>query len=179
MSKVSSIARRLKYTYIPQGKEANTREATKNSYALVVEAKDRKYSDILTSVMENNDASKSIQNLRSTKKGNQLIVTEKNEKALVEIQKLINVDQEPVIARVAGPMKNGVHLLNNVRPTTNNTKAAILTINKVIADTILQKKEIRVGMVNCKEEQQLKMNRCYKCWLYDHTARDCNGPDRS
>ncbi|KAL3277123.1 hypothetical protein HHI36_012479 [Cryptolaemus montrouzieri] len=128
--------------------------------------------------MKNNDASKSIKNLRSTEEGNLLIVTEKNEKALEKIQKLINEDEAPVTTRVAGPMKKMESIflremdatttqediiksiqkitrnlketefkISNARPNSNYTKAATLTIDKLIADAILQKKEIRLGMM--------------------------------
>ncbi|KAK4887181.1 hypothetical protein RN001_003452 [Aquatica leii] len=34
-------------------------------------------------------------------------------------------------------------------------------------------------MVRCKLEKHVKMERCFKCWSYNHRARDCDGPDRS
>ncbi|KAK4880428.1 hypothetical protein RN001_008574 [Aquatica leii] len=34
-------------------------------------------------------------------------------------------------------------------------------------------------MVRCQLEKHVKMERCFKCWSYNHRARDCDGPDRS
>ncbi|CAH1103759.1 unnamed protein product [Psylliodes chrysocephalus] len=69
--------------------------------------------------------------------------------------------------------------ISELRPLSNNTKAATVAINKTDGEMLLKERHIRIGIVRCRIEKKLTIPRCYKCWSYDHDARLCNGPDRT
>lgn len=33
-------------------------------------------------------------------------------------------------------------------------------------------------MVRCRVERRVRVDKCHRCWAFDHLARECMGPDR-
>lgn len=68
--------------------------------------------------------------------------------------------------------------IGELRPNKNNTLAVTLTCDKETAETLDKERSIRIGMVRCGIEPKVEMQRCTKCWNYDHNSRECTGVDR-
>lgn len=67
--------------------------------------------------------------------------------------------------------------LGELRPLQNNTQSATVRLDKYSAETLINRGEVRVGLVTCRVERQLKLDRCRKCWQYGHHMKDCKATD--
>lgn len=65
-----------------------------------------------------------------------------------------------------------------LRPMANQTVATTLRADKKAAEALLLKGKIRVGLIHCRIEKRVSLNKCNKCWSYDHDTQACKGPDR-
>lgn len=78
-----------------------------------------------------------------------------------------------------GSTKKGQYTLGELRPNARNTMAVTLTVCREDAEKIIENKEIQIGLVRCSVEKRIALNRCFKCWSFDHQTTECKGPDRS
>lgn len=69
--------------------------------------------------------------------------------------------------------------IGKMRQGARDTQTVTITIDEDASQTILNRKSIRIGMVECSAEKRITVPRCYKCWSYDHSVKNCDGPDRS
>lgn len=83
------------------------------------------------------------------------------------------------LTKILGTWDEEYNRLSELRPQSNETQAATLTVKKEEAVKLLRAEHIRVGLVRCRIEKRLRISRCTKCWEYDHKANDCNGPSRA
>lgn len=151
---------------------------------------------------------KEIKNIRSTKDGKLLITTSRDTVAMEALQGAISrkstdvktwklgqekpstviirsMDAETtmeevtaaVVERIGLPAANSIKI-GNLRPNANNTQAVTIGLSKEEADKLINKKRIRIGIVECAVEERIDLERCRKCGAYDHHIKDCKGPDR-
>ena len=66
-----------------------------------------------------------------------------------------------------------------LRPYRQNTQAVTVTLPRSKARQMVQQGQLRVGPTCCTIEKRLEIKKCQKCWGFDHSARECKGPDRS
>lgn len=69
--------------------------------------------------------------------------------------------------------------VSDLRPARSNTQRATIILEKEAATKLLAKRYIRVGFTRCFIEKRVEMERCFKCWGYNHKSENCNGTDRT
>lgn len=74
---------------------------------------------------------------------------------------------------------NGEINIASLRPGYANTQTAVVIVNKESAEQLNKIKYVRIGLPNCKIQQKVQIEKCYRCWGAGHNARECNGTDRS
>lgn len=197
-------ARRTKY--VSQEKKQ------RDTHDLIVEQKGKDYKSLLGIIkthINNIPVSKAIKNIRSTKEGKLLIILEKNENAIQELEETINniskeiktrrpgqntmmdtlhirgmyavtqaKDVVEAIENKIGPNGGKIKTISEIRPNANNTQAITISSSKEDADKLALEGQLRIGVVNCTVEKRINLQRCFRCWCYDHIAEGCKGPDR-
>lgn len=56
---------------------------------------------------------------------------------------------------------------------------AKIKMDKAWGDRLMDEGGVKIGLVRCKMKKWIEVQRCYKCWGYEHEAKSCRGPDRS
>ncbi|XP_071052973.1 uncharacterized protein [Onthophagus taurus] len=154
------------------------------------------------------DIKNAIKSVRSTKDGKVLITTDRNESIIKKAQEAIRtMPGEKAQVRIVGEEKETLHIrgmdastdnmeiveaiettlgepnidlyTSELRPMKSNTQAVTVTLDKKKADILLKTGRIKIGLTRCRIEKRIKLERCFRCWDYGHTARDCKGIDRS
>jgi hypothetical protein len=69
--------------------------------------------------------------------------------------------------------------IKSLRPTYQGEQMATIILNEVDARTLGKENGIRVGLSICKAIERIEVIRCYRCWEYDHIAKNCQKEDRS
>ena len=69
-------------------------------------------------------------------------------------------------------------IVKSVRPTKNENKIATLLVAEEDANRLLKMGKVKIGFEICRIEERITLRRCYKCWQYDHQAKECTGEDR-
>lgn len=57
--------------------------------------------------------------------------------------------------------------------TKNEVRHIPMTMPETLANTLLKKKTLTFGFQDCRIQQYVTIQRCYKCLQYDHMAKDC------
>ncbi|CAH1107100.1 unnamed protein product [Psylliodes chrysocephalus] len=158
-------------------------------------------------IVGTNQSAKAIRSLRSTKDGKLLLTLEKDQQALNNLQnalkdstmglktkrlgraQLTAIHIRGMEADTTTDIKNAVievtgtwdeeNKLSELRPLSNDTLAATLTIKPGHADKILEEGTLRIGLVKCRIEKRLNITKCQRCWSHEHYSDKCTGPDRS
>lgn len=154
------------------------------------------------------DIRKSIKSIRSTKDGKVLITTDKDQDVIEKAQEAIRaMPGERMEVRKVGDDTETLYIrgmdistekeeikeaiertleetnidiqTSELRPMRNNTQAITVTISKRKAETLLKKGPLKIGLTRCRVERKVNVDRCFRCWDYNHTAKECKGPDRS
>lgn len=68
--------------------------------------------------------------------------------------------------------------LSKLRLNAGNTQAITVTLPEKEAQTLLEQKTIRIGLVKCGVREHVNLQRCRRCWSFNHIEDQCNGPDR-
>jgi len=69
--------------------------------------------------------------------------------------------------------------VTSLRQSYGETQAATVMTTKQVAQRLTQEGHIRIGLANCKIRERIDLQTCYRCWEVGHTAKNCDGPDRS
>ncbi|CAG9764433.1 unnamed protein product [Ceutorhynchus assimilis] len=172
------------------------KQKERKTYALVVDAGDQSYEETLKSVktklrkldenssIEDEEAmekiQKQIQNREGKTEGSVWKLEERNEKEYIHIRGVdAFIDIEEVKKALSENIQNinsKNYKLSELRPASDNTQVITLTINKIDAESLLAKGTIKIGLVRCKLKRRVRMNRCYRCWGYDHLQKGWNEP---
>ncbi|KAJ8932448.1 hypothetical protein NQ314_014644 [Rhamnusium bicolor] len=68
--------------------------------------------------------------------------------------------------------------MSELRPNTRNTQAVTITLERTKAEELLKHPYLRVGFSRANMERKINVPRCRKCWAYEHSEKDCKGPNR-
>lgn len=83
------------------------------------------------------------------------------------------------IEETVGTIKEENCKMGELRPYGKNNQAITLTLERKLADELINKRNIRVGLVICQVDPHINVPKCFRCWAYDHEAKHCRGPDRT
>lgn len=64
-------------------------------------------------------------------------------------------------------------VISDPRRNARNTKAVTVTLRSDLAERLLSRGNLRVGLANCGVARRLSVPSCRKCYSYDHLAKDC------
>ncbi|CAG9815533.1 unnamed protein product [Phaedon cochleariae] len=157
--------------------------------------------------LKGNEATKIIRSIRKRKDENVLITMEDNKPEMGKIEKAIEEaagtlrvketgrDQETIhirglditatkkevvehIEKMVGELDTQYIRISELRPNARNTQAITVTLEKEKAEILLKQPYIRIGLSRGKMERRIKVPRCSKCWAYEHSKEECDGPDR-
>ncbi|XP_066157733.1 uncharacterized protein [Euwallacea fornicatus] len=86
--------------------------------------------------------------------------------------------KQAIMTRVIGLSEDDFSL-GDMRANKWDTQAVTVVMGEKVADELMKDPYIRIGYVRCRMEKRLEVKRCYKCWGFEHEARECTGKDRS
>ncbi|CAH1384896.1 unnamed protein product, partial [Tenebrio molitor] len=85
--------------------------------------------------------------------------------------------KESVIA--TGLIKRKERLMvKALRPAYGESQTATITAIEEDARRIIKEGTVRVGLSLCAAQERLDLEKCYRCWAFDHKTVGCKGPDR-
>lgn len=127
-----------------------------------------------------NDLSKAIENALGQGR-----VKKQGKKEHAQIFYIRGLDQtatvddvmEALVDRV-GPIEADEIKFSPLRPYGRGNQTITVHIAGKYAENLMVSSEIRVGLVRCKLEKHIDLERCRKCWAFDHNTSECNGEDR-
>ncbi|KAJ8931220.1 hypothetical protein NQ314_015891 [Rhamnusium bicolor] len=179
--------------------------------AFIIEDSDKYYKTILNGVktqIGSDLSSKIIKEIRSTKDGKLLMITDTSDEAAKELKSLMEkatdtmkdrrfamaskmeiihikglnatTQKENVENAIATKLdnKDAQFKVSDLRPNISYTMAATLAIGCAEAERVLRDDFIRVNLVRCPAQKRINVPRCSKFWSYDYKVVDCKGLDR-
>jgi len=60
-----------------------------------------------------------------------------------------------------------------VNKNIRGEQTAVLTMVSTDADKALNLRSVRIGFSDCRMQERIKVDRCFKCWQFGHNARAC------
>lgn len=102
------------------------------------------------------------------------VLNVKNLDSLVERK-----DIESSLKNILNTGQNDPVEILNIRPNNDETQTATIRISKLQAKILFTLKDFKIGLNKCKFEERIELERCYKCWRYDHKSKDCVNKDIS
>lgn len=60
-----------------------------------------------------------------------------------------------------------------VNKNARDEQSAVITLIAGDAEKLLSMRKIRVGFSDCYVQERIKVDRCFKCWQFGHSARTC------
>jgi len=67
----------------------------------------------------------------------------------------------------------------SLRKHLGGSQSALVLAPATTTRKFLSAGRVRVGLVSCRVRQREEKVRCYRCHEFGHTARECEGPDKS
>ena len=157
---------------------------------------------------DNKGANQQIRNLRGTREGDLVITTTAGGDEMVNLKRLLSGTGELKVrtSRRAKKKDSTVYLkgmdavatkkevaeavmretgempvrVGELRPYYGSCQAVTLTVTPEMAQSLVKKGTIRVGLNLCGASERVVITQCYRCWDYGHIAAACGGKvDRS
>lgn len=69
--------------------------------------------------------------------------------------------------------------VTNLRPSWGHCQIATIRTDAKIANRLLHEGFITVGYTRCRVYERIEVKRCSRCWGFNHSIKECNGPNRS
>lgn len=186
------------------------KEKPKSTYAFIVDGGGQNFKEALGNVKESLRTCGNglrIRNLRSTRDGKVMIITDRDAETAENIRKAVGSCRSDIKVRKVGEIKindtvyirgmdaltkkaevtealtnEGIptseYILGDLRPARNDTRSITIRVTRESAERLVQLKFIKVGMVRCVVVEHVNVLRCFRCWELGHRAIDCNGPNR-
>lgn len=127
-----------------------------------------------------NDLSEAIENTLG-----QSSVRKQGEKENEEILYIRGLDQTVTVDEVmealenrVGPIQAAEIRLSPLRPYGRGNQTITVNIAGKYLEKLMETSEIRVGLVRCRMEKHIELERCHRCWAFDHKTTECKGEDR-
>lgn len=79
--------------------------------------------------------------------------------------------REALLAACTPEHADQVKLIAN--KNTRGEQSAVVTLVAKDAEKLLGMRTIRIGFSDCYIHERIKVDRCYKCWQFGHSARTC------
>lgn len=64
-----------------------------------------------------------------------------------------------------------------VNKNMRGEQTAVVTMTSTDAEKLVNLRTIRIGFSDCYVQERVKVDRCYKCWQFGHSARSCGNQD--
>lgn len=192
-----------------QGEAREKADPRKRSSAIIIRTQGKGYSQVLKSIKETitaKDDKPTVNGITETKKGDVLIMMDNEDNAISLQEALVGkftsenvvlktgrkrilhikgIDAVSCKADIEQAIKyatfdiQGNTEVTNIRPCYGNCQNATVRTNDEIADRLLHNGFVVIGFTRCKITERIEVERCNRCWAYDHSKKNCNGPDRT
>lgn len=176
---------------------------------VVVKRGEATYAELLKNVKDNVDIQKAgiqVRSIRKTLKGDLLLEVEGGQIKATELKEAIeekvdnevhitnygtvlhvlDIDATTTIKDVENGINSAVGHRNTefvkvkaLRPSRDGNQIATVHTTRNVAKLLLNAKRVKIGWVNCRVKERIKISRCFKCLEFGHLAAECKGPDRS
>lgn len=198
-SKTDTVAKRQKerntYAIIVENKELSYRETLDNvkttlqnveAAKAIISARSTKDDKLLLITEKNEQATTDIiENIEKISKNyNVKLVGKITKKETIHIRGIdataTKEEVERALSNIINRTNNDHYRISELRPNIQNTQAITLTLDKDKADELMKNnKNLRIGINKCNMELRVEVQRCRRCWKYDHKTMECNGIDRT
>ena len=138
---------------------------------MVVDKKDENF----TTVMEKMSTKMGENNVRRTT-NNQKVLHIRDIDAVTTDGEIKEAIEKAVGAKTA--TLNSIEI-SNIRPMQGSCQIATVKTTEEVAKVLLKEGRVLVGFTRCRVKLRQEVIKCFKCWGYNHTAANCNGPDRT
>lgn len=81
------------------------------------------------------------------------------------------------IAAASG-LAPGEVIVSSLRPASGNTQIAVTKLDARVANSLVSKGRVQIGVIMCRVVSWTPEVRCYRCWGTGHTRPGCTGPER-
>lgn len=144
--------------------------------------KQSKQGDTVIVLKEGCDKTKELQELMEQKIGGKIYQRPRNDQVVLILSGMDFITNKEDINEAiqhAVKMEEADKLeIEEPRTAYANTKRTIVRATKRLARELLNKKTIRIGIIDCHIRERVNILRCYKCRAMGHAEADCQGPDR-
>lgn len=192
-----------------KGEAKERADPRKRSSAIIIRTQGKGYSQVLKSIKETITAKNdkpTVNGITETKKGDVLIMMDNEENAISLQETLVQKFTSDNVVLKTGKKRilhirgidaisskddveqaiksaisdtQGIIDVTNIRPSYGNCQNATIKTNEETADHLLHKGFVVIGFTRCKISERIEVERCNKCWAYDHSKENCDGPDRT
>ena len=69
-------------------------------------------------------------------------------------------------------------VVRELRPNSNGNQTAVIVIGEDEAKEFVRRGKLWQGLLMCKIQERIELEKCSRCWAYGHKAWNCSGPDR-
>jgi hypothetical protein len=87
-------------------------------------------------------------------------------------------DVEKALSEVTGNKLVEHMTVGKLRPSYGGTQAVTVWVRKELALQLLSKRSVKIGLNSCTIQERIDVEICYKCWGYNHKAKDCEQTDK-
>lgn len=84
--------------------------------------------------------------------------------------------REGVEAQI-GLLEDKRYKIGELRPNANRTQAVTISLEEPDARKLLEAGKIKIGYSWCTVEKRIDVQRCNKCWNYNHISRECKNTE--
>jgi len=140
-----------------------------------------KYGDVLIT-MDNGTNAPLQKTLTNNKFAKEDVVLRTGKKRILHIKNIDAITDKTEIEEAIKSITlgtQGTMEITNIRPCYGNCQNATVKTSDEIADRLLHNGFVVIGFTRCKITERIEVERCNRCWAYDHSKVNCNGPDRT
>lgn len=176
--------------------------------AVIVQAKDKSYADLLKTVKQTVNPAEigvNVKDVSRTKNGDLLLKvgngSAKAEELREQIMKAIpnaktTLSLDKVIIHIKGmddvtteneirtaisqaiSVDEGSFRLSSLRPAFGGKRNVTVIMSEKNAETLIKMSTIKIGWTHCRVLERKNDTRCFRCWEIGHQKQHCTGPDR-
>lgn len=61
-------------------------------------------------------------------------------------------------------------VVRSLRPAFGKTQIATVETTDKVAEILVKRGRVRIGMSQCRVRERIQLTRCYRCWQFGHLA---------